>query len=53
MLNDLIANGTYAKVLKAWNLTSEGIETSQINPRDSRSPESSGARSSETGPQHA
>ncbi len=32
VLNDLIANGTYAEVLKTWNLTSEGIETSQINP---------------------
>ena len=32
MLNDLIANGKYAEVLKAWNLDSEGISTSQINP---------------------
>lgn len=32
VLNDLIANGTYAEVLETWNLTSEGIETSQINP---------------------
>jgi len=32
VLNALIENGTYAEVLKAWNLESEGIETSQINP---------------------
>jgi len=32
VLNDLIANGKYAEVLKAWNLDSEGISTSQINP---------------------
>ena len=31
-LNALIENGTYAEVLKVWNLESEGIETSQINP---------------------
>ncbi|WZH37899.1 MAG: ABC transporter substrate-binding protein [Microbacterium enclense] len=31
-LNELIRNGKYAEVLKVWNLESEGIETSQINP---------------------
>lgn len=31
-LNALIENGTYAEVLKVWNLESEGIETSRINP---------------------
>lgn len=32
VLAQLIADGTYAQVLDAWNLESEGIETSQINP---------------------
>ncbi|WP_279365508.1 ABC transporter substrate-binding protein [Microbacterium testaceum] len=32
VLNDLIADGKYAEVLTAWNLDSEGISTSQINP---------------------
>jgi len=31
-LEELIRNGKYADVLKVWNLESEGIETSQINP---------------------
>jgi polar amino acid transport system substrate-binding protein len=32
VLNELIRNGKYADALKVWNLESEGIETSQINP---------------------
>jgi polar amino acid transport system substrate-binding protein len=32
VLNELIRNGEYADVLRVWNLESEGIETSQINP---------------------
>lgn len=32
VLNELIRNGTYAEVLKVWNLESEGVETSRINP---------------------
>ncbi|WP_375385504.1 ABC transporter substrate-binding protein [uncultured Microbacterium sp.] len=31
-LNGVIANGTYGEVLKAWGLTSEGVEKSEINP---------------------
>jgi len=31
-LNALIENGKYVEVLKVWNLESEGIETSRINP---------------------
>lgn len=31
-INDLIADGTYEKILKRWNLLEEGIEQSQINP---------------------
>lgn len=31
-LNAYIADGTYAKVLDAWGLTSEGVTTSEINP---------------------
>lgn len=32
VLNALIEDGTYADVLKVWNLTSEGVDTSRINP---------------------
>ncbi|WP_295735773.1 ABC transporter substrate-binding protein [uncultured Bartonella sp.] len=31
-INDLIADGTYEKILKRWNLWEEGISQSQINP---------------------
>lgn len=31
-INYLIANGQYAKWLKAWNLSNEAVPTSQINP---------------------
>jgi len=33
VLNELIANGTYAELLDAWGLDSEGIEKSEINPQ--------------------
>ncbi|MEX0153688.1 ABC transporter substrate-binding protein [Microbacterium sp. LMI1-1-1.1] len=32
VLAQLIEDGTYAEVLEAWNLESEGVESSQINP---------------------
>ncbi|MDU0366668.1 ABC transporter substrate-binding protein [Microbacterium sp. KSW4-17] len=32
VLNAYIADGTYAKVLDAWGLTSEGVDKSEINP---------------------
>ncbi|MEV7756585.1 ABC transporter substrate-binding protein [Microbacterium sp. NPDC089180] len=32
VLNAYIADGTYAKVLDAWGLTSEGVDESEINP---------------------
>ncbi len=32
MLNAYIADGTYAKVLDAWGLESEGVDKSEINP---------------------
>ncbi|WP_297327767.1 ABC transporter substrate-binding protein [uncultured Bartonella sp.] len=31
-INDLIADGTYEKILKRWNLLEESISQSQINP---------------------
>lgn len=31
-INDLIADGTYEKILKRWNLLEESISHSQINP---------------------
>ncbi|KNH17774.1 ABC transporter substrate-binding protein [Arthrobacter sp. ZBG10] len=31
-LNELIDNGTYAKILDRWGLTSEAIEKSELNP---------------------
>ncbi|MGP3999525.1 ABC transporter substrate-binding protein [Streptomyces sp. 8N706] len=31
-LNEIIDNGTYAKVLKRWGLFDEGVKKSQINP---------------------
>ena len=31
-INDIIADGTYEKILKRWNLTEEAISQSQINP---------------------
>src|SRR5690606_35817102 len=31
-LNTVIENGTYAEVLARWNLTSEAVPTSEINP---------------------
>lgn len=32
ILNDLIAEGTYGKILQRWNLQEEAVEQSQINP---------------------
>jgi polar amino acid transport system substrate-binding protein len=32
-LNQLIANGKYAEVLKRWGLSDEAVPTSEINPR--------------------
>jgi polar amino acid transport system substrate-binding protein len=32
VLNELIANGKYAQVLKGWGLDSEGVDKSEINP---------------------
>ncbi|KEP76047.1 amino acid ABC transporter substrate-binding protein [Microbacterium sp. SUBG005] len=32
VLNAYIADGTYAKVLEAWGLESEGVDKSEINP---------------------
>ncbi|MFD8868585.1 ABC transporter substrate-binding protein [Streptomyces sp. NPDC059590] len=31
-INEIIDNGTYAKVLKRWGLSSEAVEKSEINP---------------------
>ncbi|RZS89924.1 amino acid ABC transporter substrate-binding protein (PAAT family) [Motilibacter rhizosphaerae] len=31
-INTLIANGTYAKWLAAWNLSNEAVKTAEINP---------------------
>ncbi|MFJ9341902.1 ABC transporter substrate-binding protein [Streptomyces sp. NPDC101733] len=31
-VNHLIANGQYAKLLTAWNLSNEAVTTSQVNP---------------------
>ncbi|WP_020144063.1 ABC transporter substrate-binding protein [Terracoccus sp. 273MFTsu3.1] len=31
-INSAIADGSYAKVLQRWNLSSEGLEKSEINP---------------------
>ena len=31
-LNEIIRNGTYAKVLKRWGLSDEAVATSEINP---------------------
>lgn len=31
-LNEVIRNGTYAQVLKRWNLSNEAVPTSEINP---------------------
>ncbi|KEP73933.1 hypothetical protein HR12_29485 [Microbacterium sp. SUBG005] len=39
MLNAYIADGTYAKVLEAWGLESEGVDKSEINPPGLRSPD--------------
>ena len=33
VLNALIEDGTYADVLKVWNLTSEGVDASEVNPQ--------------------
>ena len=38
-INDLIADGTYEKILKRWNLWEEGISQSQINPPGLPKPE--------------
>lgn len=32
-LNQLIANGKYAEVLKRWGLSDEAVPTSEINPQ--------------------
>ena len=32
-LNQLIANGKYAEVLKRWGLSDEAVTTSEINPQ--------------------
>lgn len=31
-LDKVIADGTYAEVLKRWNLSGEAVEKSEINP---------------------
>jgi len=31
-INDMIADGTYEKILKRWNLWEEAVSQSQINP---------------------
>ena len=31
-INSAIADGSYARVLKRWNLSTEGLEKSEINP---------------------
>jgi polar amino acid transport system substrate-binding protein len=36
-LNSAIADGSYAKVLQRWGLTSEAIEKSETNPQGLRS----------------
>ncbi|KQR21715.1 ABC transporter substrate-binding protein [Microbacterium sp. Leaf151] len=33
VLNALIEDGTYADVLNVWNLTSEGVDASEVNPQ--------------------
>ncbi|WP_405533333.1 ABC transporter substrate-binding protein [Streptomyces avidinii] len=33
-VNELIRNGTYARILKKWGTTASAIETSQVNPAE-------------------
>ena len=43
-INAAIADGSYAKVLKRWGLTTEAVPTSEVNPPGLPRPTSSPAK---------